>query len=182
MYFCSKLEIVYIAIPLHQIWSFLWSIFFVNVTKSIVFCEFGYIYWNNSLWKCSFLCVQCTIIADKVNWLYVFEVKDYGYKFLKRSLELQFEKSVIFQVTIFCHPQDSTERLHAVVNSKSKCCLRCNGGFRLPEPPALAPTVSGIPQAIHHRSSSCCEQYQCLEKDCVKNGRTFKHSREKRQV
>ena len=95
---------------------------------------------------------------------------------------MQFEKSVIFQVTIFCHPQDSTERLHAVVNSKSKCCLRYNGGFRLPEPPALAPTVSGIPQAIHHRSSSCCEQYQCLEKDCVKNGRTFKHSREKRQV
>ena len=117
-------------------------------------------YWNNSLWKCSFLCVQCTIIADKVNWLYVFEVKDYGYKFLKRSLELQFEKSVIFQVTIFCHPQDSTERLHAVVNSKSKSCLRYNGGFRLPEPPALALTVSGIPQAIHHRSSSCFEQYQ----------------------
>ena len=102
----------------------------------------------------NFLCVQCTIIADKVNWLYVFEVKDYGYKFLKRSLEMQFEKSVIFQVTIFC------QRLHAVLNSKSKSCLRYNGGSRLPEPPALALTVSGVPQAIHHRSSSCFEQYQ----------------------
>ena len=139
---CTKYEVFYDAY------------FFVNVTKSVVFCEFGYIYWNNSLWKCSFLCVQCTIIADKVNWLYVFEVKDYGYKFLKRSLEMQFEKSVIFQVTIFC------QRLHAVLNSKSKSCLRYNGGFRLPEPPALALTVSGVPQAIHHRSSSCFEQYQ----------------------
>ena len=45
-------------LKLHKKWSFPLSISSVNVTKSAVFCGFGYIYWKNPLWKTSFF-VQC---------------------------------------------------------------------------------------------------------------------------
>ena len=41
---------------LHKEWSFPLRISSVNVTKSAVSCEFGYIYWRNPQLKTSFLC------------------------------------------------------------------------------------------------------------------------------
>ena len=50
-YVVSMLSILYITLAayfaLHKKWSFLLGILSVNVTKSAVYCWFGFIYWIN---------------------------------------------------------------------------------------------------------------------------------------
>ena len=48
---------------LHKKWSFPLRVFSVNMTKSAVFCRFGYIYWRNTYRKTSFFAVSYWMCA-----------------------------------------------------------------------------------------------------------------------
>ena len=53
-----------LIVSLHKKWSFPLRISSVNVTKPVVSCGFGHIYWRNTKWKTSFF-VQCLFLGDK---------------------------------------------------------------------------------------------------------------------
>ena len=53
---CQTSQYRHKGITLHKKWSFQLRISSINVTKSVVSCGFGHIYWRTLKWKTSFFC------------------------------------------------------------------------------------------------------------------------------